>query len=313
MGEIMKKSIERIKSVAVYCGSKTPMSDKVFTAAAVGLGEFIAKNGMTLVFGGSNVGMMKTISDAALAAGGSVVGVFTSNLPMSLAHPGLTELVMTHSLAERKAEMIARADALVAFPGGLGTLDELFDALALRRVKTGGHKKPVGVLNVNGYYDKMLEFLIQTRDMGFSSNSAVQTLVSGRTPEELFMRLAGSLPPLSGGQKDDLKALWRKMSRDKEKYGKPGGAPFAEAFYEVARYYPVEAWRKAGGDIAYDMLLWIDDLDPDILSNLDCSSFGGYDWFELLRINPNALGHPLCPKDIHEGYEEYCGEKLPYL
>ena len=186
----MSKNLDRIKSVAVYCGSRTPMKH-AFEEAAAELAKFIAAHGMTLIFGGSNVGTMKTVADAALAAGGKVVGVFTTNLPMPLAHPGLTELVVTHSLAERKREMIERADALVALPGGLGTLDELFDALALRRVKNGGHKKPVGVLNVNGYYDPLLDFIIQTRNAGFSSGSAAQTLVSGRTPDELFDRLVG--------------------------------------------------------------------------------------------------------------------------
>ena len=190
----MNKKYERIKSVAVYCGSRTPLKH-AFEEAAAELAKFIASHGMTLIFGGSNVGTMKTVADAALAVGGKVVGVFTTNLPMSLAHPRLTELVVTHSLAERKREMIDRADALVALPGGLGTLDELFDALALRRIKNGGHKKPVGVLNANGYYDPLLDFIIQTRNAGFSSGSAAQTLVSGRTPEELFDRLVGSLPP----------------------------------------------------------------------------------------------------------------------
>ena len=190
----MSKNLERIRSVAVYCGSRTP-PDNAYAEAAAALAKFIAAHGMTLVFGGSNAGTMKTVADAALAAGGKVVGVFTTNLPMSLAHPGLTELVVAHSLAERKRVMIERADALVALPGGLGTLDELFDALALRRVKNGGHKKPVGVLNVNGYYDPLLDFIVKTREAGFSTNSAVQSLVSGRTPEELFGRLAGSLPP----------------------------------------------------------------------------------------------------------------------
>lgn len=183
--------------------------DHAFEEAAAELAKFIASHGMTLIFGGSNVGTMKTVADAALSAGGKVVGVFTTNLPMSLAHPGLTELVVTHSLAERKREMIERADALLALPGGLGTLDELFDALALRRVKNGGHKKPVGVLNVNGYYDPILDFIIQTRNAGFSSGSVAQTLVSGRTPEELFDRLVGSLPPMISDEvkKDDLKTL----------------------------------------------------------------------------------------------------------
>lgn len=190
----MGGKIGRIKSVAVYCGSKLAKAPGLNEAAAE-LGAFIASHGMTLVFGGSNVGTMKLLSDAALAAGGRVVGVFTTNLPMRLAHPGLTETIVTHSLAERKHEMIARADAMIALPGGLGTLDELFDALALRRIKRGGHKKPVGVLNVYGYYDKLLEFLEHTRTAGLSTSAAVQSLQVGKTPEELFHRLAGSLPP----------------------------------------------------------------------------------------------------------------------
>ena len=306
-GGAQSKKYERIKSVAVYCGSRTPM-DHVYEEAAVGLAKFIAANGMTLVFGGSNVGMMKSLADAALANGGKVVGVFTTNLPKSLAHPGLTELVMTHSLAERKREMIDRADALVALPGGLGTLDELFDALALRRVKNGGHKKPVGVLNVNGYYDPLLDFLVQTRNKGFSTTAAAQTLVSGRTPEQLFNRLAGSLPPVisDDAKKDDLKALWREMKRDKAKYGNPGGSPFANAFYEVARYYPLASWRKAGREIAYQMLMWVEDLDKDISENIDCSSFDEFDWAELFMVNPMLLGHPQCPKDLHPLDVLYC-------
>ena len=279
-----------------------------FEAAAAELAKFVASHGMTLIFGGSNVGTMKTVADAALAVGGKVVGVFTTNLPMSLAHPGLTELVVTHSLAERKREMIERADALVALPGGLGTLDEMFDALALRRVKNGGHKKPVGVLNVNGYYGPLLDFIIQTRNEGFSSGSAAQTLVSGRTPEELFDRLVGSLPPVISDEakKNDLKALWREMKRNKAKYGNPGGSPFANAFYDVARYYPLASWRKAGREIAYQMLMWAEDLDKEISENLDCSSFDEFDWAELFMMDPLLLGHPQCPKDLHPLDVLYC-------
>jgi hypothetical protein len=188
----MDKPIEKIKSVAVYCGSRKS-ADASFEDAAAGLGRFIAERGMTLVFGGSNVGTMKTLADAALAAGGRVVGVFVANLPMSIAHRGLAELAVAQSFAERKKEMIRRADALVALPGGLGTLDELFDALALRHA--GVHGKPVGVLNVNGYYDGLLDFISHTRDAGFTSAGAARSLVSGKTPEELFARLACPLAP----------------------------------------------------------------------------------------------------------------------
>ena len=296
----MGKKYERIKSVTVYCGSRTPM-DHVYEDAVVCLAKFIAAHGMTLVFGGSNVGMMKTLADVALAEGGKVVGVFTTNLPMSLAHPGLTELVVTHSLAERKREMIDRADALVALPGGLGTLDELFDALALRRVKSGGHKKPIGVLNVNGYYDQLIDFLFHTRNKGFSTNAAVQTLVSGRTPDELFDRLVGSMPPMisDDAKKNDLKTLWREMKRDKAKYGNPGGSPFANAFYEVARYYPLASWRKAGREITFQMLMWVEELDQDISANLNCSSLDEFDWQEILMVEPLLFWHPQSPRKFH--------------
>ena len=186
--------MDRIRAVAVYCGSRSA-SAPAFDEAAAGLGRFLAAHGMTLVFGGSNVGTMKLLADTVLDAGGEVVGVFTESLPPGLAYARATRLVVARSLAERKKEMISLADALVALPGGLGTLDELFDALALRHVKRGGHKKPVGVLNVGGYYDGLLGFVEHARKVGFMTNSAAQTLLSGRTPEELFARLAGSLPP----------------------------------------------------------------------------------------------------------------------
>ncbi len=148
--ETYKKRLAQIKSVAVYCGSHE-VQGPAFRMAVIDLGHFLAKQGMTLVFGGSNVGAMKILADSVLEAGGKVVGVFTRNLPEKLLHPGLTESYMAQNLAERKAEMIRRADVLIALPGSFGTLDELFDALALRKVQHGGHKCPVGVLNVNGY------------------------------------------------------------------------------------------------------------------------------------------------------------------
>lgn len=294
----MENKLERIKSVAVYCGSKT--AGEVFEKAAAELGEFIAKHGMTLVFGGSNVGTMKTLADAALKAGGKVIGVFTTNLPSALLHDGVTEAIMAHSLAERKREMIARADAMIALPGGLGTLDELFDALALRRIKHGGHKKPVGVLNVSGYYDGLLDFIRHTNEKGFSSKAAVQNLISGRTVEELFKRLAGSLPPERESAKPSLKELWRKMARNRKTYGKPGGMMFANAFYSAALNFPPEAWRECGDEIAIEMLAWVDDMDAKIWRNLDCSEMVAWDWVELLQFNPLVLAHPKCPVDeIH--------------
>lgn len=177
--------MKEIHSVAVYCGSHTPKSP-VYIQAAADLGSYIAEHGMTLVFGGSGIGTMKALADAALAKGGKVIGVFTNDLTREILHPHLTETVIKPNLAERKAEMIRLADALIALPGGLGTLDELFDAVVKRLLKRGGHRDPVGVLNVNGYYDSLLTFLDRSVLDGFTTT---RPLLVGRTPEELFARL----------------------------------------------------------------------------------------------------------------------------
>lgn len=291
--------LKRINSVAVFCGSKTP-TDPAIGEAAMAFGTFLAKHRIDLVFGGSNAGVMKILADSVRYAGGRAIGVFPDNLPHNLAYEDANEIVHVHSLAERKDEMRRLADAVVALPGGLGTLDELFDSLALRRVKYGGHKKPVGLLNVNGYYDKLLEFLEHSRSVGFSSNAAVLTLQVGKTPEELFKRLAGSLPPLDKIDPDkrgSLKALWREMAKHKAIYGYPQGASFANAFYRRVKDWPLEAWRDCGDEIAYAMLTWVDGIDKEIWSNLDCSWMEPYDWVESAEIDGRVLSHPQCPVD----------------
>ena len=184
----------RIRAVTVFLGAQSA-ANSVFDDAVTAFARFLTAHDMTLVYGGSNVGTMKLLADTVLAAGGRVVGVFTSSLPSEIAHPGLTELVVAPSLAERKRILIERGDAIVALPGALGTLDELSDALARRRMKSGGHRKPVGVLNVDGYYDHLLAFIEHARETGFASRGAAQILQSGRTPEELFKRIAGNLAP----------------------------------------------------------------------------------------------------------------------
>ena len=295
----MKDKIDRIKSVAVFCGAKSAC-DASFDSAVVDFGRFLASHGITLVFGGSNVGTMKLLADTVVDEGGEVIGVFTTHLPQSLQYGRARKIIVTHSLAERKEEMRLLSDALVALPGSLGTLDELFDSLALRRVKHGGHKKPIGLLNTNGYYDKLIEFLEHSRDVGFSSNAAVQTLKVGRTPQELFKRLAGSLPPgpaIPAGREDNLNTLWHAMSQDTATYGCPEGAPFANAFYRKARSYPLSSWRKACYRIVDNMLMWVEDLDVDIVGNMDLEMIDEWEWVDIMRVNPDVLKYPNCPVD----------------
>lgn len=174
--------------VAVYCGSVLP-EVPVLRQAVVALGEYLAAQDIGLIFGGTRTGSMGLLADTVLAGGGEVTGVFCANLPRELLHPGLSAVVQTASLAERKGEMLRLADAVIALPGSLGTLDELFDALALRKVPLGGHRRPVGVLNVDGYYDLLLAFLAESVRRGFSRESDLALLKSGRTPAELFAKL----------------------------------------------------------------------------------------------------------------------------
>lgn len=189
-----KNVFERIKSVAVYCASREAGDD--YAPAVVEFARYLAANGVRLVYGGSNVGMMKLLADTVLAAGGEAVGVITEAFARTLSRDDLTELVVVKDLAERKREMLLRADAAIALPGGVGTWDELFDALALRRVKSGGHKKPIGLLNVNGFYDTLLQFIDEAKRAGFSPRGGRELLAVASTPAELFKKLAGNLPPV---------------------------------------------------------------------------------------------------------------------
>ena len=180
-----------IRSVAVYLGSEGEV-DAVYRDAVAEFGQYLARHQMTLVFGGSNVGTMKLLVDTVLEHGGQAVGIFTRSLSEKLIRTDLTESVITANLSERKAEMIRRADAIVALPGSFGTWDELFDALALRKIRSG-HKKPVGVLNVNGYFDALLMFIRHSVETGFTGSRHAGLLKAAATPEMLFKQLAGSL------------------------------------------------------------------------------------------------------------------------
>ena len=173
-----------IRNVAVYLGStESPVPE--FRQAVVDFAGYLAEHDMTLVFGGSNGGMMKILADEMLRRGGRVVGVFTRCLSAKWLRDDLTESVITENLAERKAVMLDRADVAVALPGSLGTFDELFDALAQCKLRRRG-LLGVGVLNVNGFFDPVFELLNNSRAAGFASKCDCSLLKSGRTPEELF-------------------------------------------------------------------------------------------------------------------------------
>ncbi|MET0333714.1 MAG: TIGR00730 family Rossman fold protein [Rhizobacter sp.] len=152
-------------SLCVYCGSRVGQLAS-YEAAAEQVGRLIGERGWQLVYGGGNAGLMGAVANATLAAGGRVVGVIPHSLmDRELGHPGLSELHVVDTMHQRKQLMAERADAFLALPGGIGTFEELFEVWTWRQL--GYHDKPVGLLNVDGYYDSLLSFLDQSVAQGF--------------------------------------------------------------------------------------------------------------------------------------------------
>jgi uncharacterized protein (TIGR00730 family) len=175
-------------SVCVYCGSRFGASP-AFLEAAQALGQAIAKRGWRLVYGGGNVGLMGATADAALAAGGHVVGVIPERLMnREVGHRGLTKLHVVQTMHERKRLMAELADAFIALPGGIGTLEELFEVWTWRHL--GYHDQPMGLLNVGGFYDPLLAFMNHTREAGFIDDLQQAMLTVSADPQDLLDRLA---------------------------------------------------------------------------------------------------------------------------
>ena len=173
--------------IAVYCGSSSG-SSSLFKFTAIELGALIANQGMALVYGGARIGLMGAVADAALASGGDVIGVIPEALILDeVVHTGLTHLEVVGSMHERKGRMLELADAVVAMPGGLGTLEELFEALTWAQLRF--HTKPIALLNLNGYFDDLLSFLDNSVSTGFLSERNRTLLLDATTPELLLDRL----------------------------------------------------------------------------------------------------------------------------
>ncbi|AUN95985.1 LOG family protein [Pseudazoarcus pumilus] len=182
-----------MRSICVYCGS-APGRRPEYAAAARAFGAALARRGLGLVYGGASVGLMGAVADAAIAAGGEVVGVIPESLmKKELAHPNITELIVTRSMHERKTVMADRADGFVALPGGIGTFEELFEIWTWAQL--GFHRKPCGVLNVAGYYDGLLGFLDHARDEGLLAPSVRAVLQVADDPDALLERFAAWQPP----------------------------------------------------------------------------------------------------------------------
>ncbi len=174
-----------MQRIAVFCGANAG-TDPLMRSAAEGVGKAIALRGMGVVYGGGHVGLMGAVADAALVAGGEVIGVIPGFMvEKELAHQGLTELLVVRDMHERKMRMHERSDAVIALPGGFGTMDELFELLTWRQL--GLHAKPMGLLNVNGFYTPLLEQIARMERDGFLHGPT--RVIASADIEELLDRL----------------------------------------------------------------------------------------------------------------------------
>lgn len=173
-----------MKSVCIFCGSKQGLR-KEYSEAAAELGTLLVRRNIAMIYGGATNGIMGTIADTMMSRGGTVIGVIPTLIAdRELAHRGLSQLHVVASMSERKTKMIELSDAFITLPGGVGTMDEMFEVLAFAHL--GVTEKKVGVLNVNGYYNKLLEFVDHAVAEHFVPDHVKAQIVVDHRPQELL-------------------------------------------------------------------------------------------------------------------------------
>jgi len=179
--------------ICVFCGSSFG-KDKIYTDAAIHLGETLVRHEIDLVYGGAKVGLMGILADVVLDNGGKVIGVLPKNFDeIELAHPSLTELHVVDSMHERKALYEELSDGFIAMPGGPGTLEEIAEVWTWGQI--GFHKKPCGFYNVSGYFDQLLEFINHMVNSGFMKPEYREMLQIENDPDKLIERMNNYSPP----------------------------------------------------------------------------------------------------------------------
>ncbi|MBX3595272.1 TIGR00730 family Rossman fold protein [Sphingomonas sp.] len=187
-----------MKRLAIYCGSATPR-DPVYVDSARAVGRALAERGIGVVYGGGRLGLMGAVADSALAAGGEVIGVIPQALvDAEVAHRGCTELHVVRTMHERKQAFTDLSDGFVTLPGGTGTMDELWEAMSWAQI--GYHAKPVGLLNVAGFYDGLITFVKTMGDVGFLRPQHQSILIVDETLNGLLDRMAAHVPTTTVGQ-----------------------------------------------------------------------------------------------------------------
>jgi uncharacterized protein (TIGR00730 family) len=185
--------LREVRRVCVFCGSSAGASP-AYLKAAERLGRLLAAEGLELVYGGASVGLMGRVADVVLGTGGRVFGVIPRALAVKeIAHSGLSELRIVESMHERKAAMVELADGFIALPGGLGTLEELFEVLTWAQL--GLHRKPCALLDVDGYYQPLAAFLDHAVEHGFVKPEHRAMLLVDDNPARLLERMRAYVPP----------------------------------------------------------------------------------------------------------------------
>ncbi len=192
-----------MKSVCVFCGSSTGLRDSYSNNARL-LGKVLTDNNITLVYGGGNVGLMGIIADAVIEAGGKTIGVMPKSIAeLEIAHNNLSELYLVDTMAERKEMMAKLSDAFIAMPGGFGTLDELSEILTYNQLRICD--KPMGLLNIDGYFDGLLNFFDHAVKEKFVRDEHRKNIIVSANAKELIRKLDEYEPVQIGKWIEDIK------------------------------------------------------------------------------------------------------------
>lgn len=185
-----------MKRITVFCGSSAG-ADEIYKSQATVLGQTLAKHNIELVYGGANVGLMGAVANGVLNNGGKVIGVLPNFLKSKeIAHDHLTQLILVETMHERKTKMNELRDGVIALAGGFGTLEELFEMLTWAQL--GLHKKPIAILNTNGFYDPLIALIQTMVDKGFLKEVNQQMLLVSNDIDKLLDKMQGYVAPAVG-------------------------------------------------------------------------------------------------------------------
>ncbi len=180
-------NMTNFQSLSIFCGS-SPGKDESYIKVAYALGSFLAQSNISIIYGGAKIGLMGAVADGVIFSGGNITGVIPDFLMnKEIAHQQLTELIIVKSMHERKMVMFEKSDGAIILPGGFGTLDEMFELLTWGQL--GLHKKPIGILNINGYYDLLISFIENMVKQNLLRKANQDMLLVSHDPDELIQMM----------------------------------------------------------------------------------------------------------------------------